>query len=130
MVLMLGAWTVPVCCLSMPDVSSPIQPGSTAAAGSTQTSGHQHHHHHQAIESGKPSRTIAARESCAQNCQPTGGLVAVSVSSRQDASLQRGIPTLVVPIQPVVFSPQPFNLSASPPGFTSTFPDRAAPLRI
>ena len=120
-VLLSAAWTVPVCCLSMRE----------ATAAAAPMSGHQHHHHLKSTESDNASNRLTANESCAQNCQPLRGMVAVSVSDRGNLSLQPTIALVVAPTQATVLSPRIFNIDpSSPPGATLAFSHRALPLRI
>jgi hypothetical protein len=127
-VLLLTAWTVPVCCLSMADAPSHSQPSSAAV---TPMSGHQHHHHHQATESNDSSKRLAANDLCAQNCQRIRGMVAVSVSGRDGLILRRTMAMMVAPMQAAVLSPRLLTIyPSSPPGILVAFSDGAVPLRI
>lgn len=65
-VLLVAAWTVPVCCLVIVD-----QPPK----GSSESAGPAHRHHHHSGEFDQRSSHISAHQSCAQNCQTPSGMV-------------------------------------------------------
>jgi hypothetical protein len=130
-VLLLAAWTVPLCCLSMSEpASAPHSTGETPVV-SMQMSGHQHHHNLSG-DSDTSSKRLTANESCAQNCRPSAANVAASLRARDGfAGFERTIATLTAPIQPILPSPRLLGIApSSPPGIPLAFSDRAAPLRI
>jgi hypothetical protein len=119
--LMLAAWTVPVCCLSM----------STPPLGAMQMSGHQHHHHG-TFGPAPASKRLTANDACPQTCQPAGVIVTASLDARDGLSVCRSATAaLAASIHTITPSPQPFPVGqAASPGIPLAFSHRALPLRI
>ena len=127
-ILLVAAWTVPVCCLSMN--AAPTQPPSNQAAPMAMPG---HHHHQQPTGDSQPSsKRLGASEACTQNCDAASTVGAMLLPARPH--LDGFTHTSISVAAPLSTSPVQARWcdtgSSRPFGRPLALSDRALPLRI